>query len=172
MRTLSINLRQVILFLAFAVWLPWQKGTAFLDPTILGAYACLGVVFAAPDAAVGISVFRAVRMGLILSWAMLLGGVAMVYLTRFVVVGPDLVGLAETGLFGLAISAATSAAVSFTALKTSSGTAKILARLLLLGLLVLFYYWSGWITDIVWPGTAICAGIAAVFLFLLHKAGR
>ena len=35
----------------FGIFLPWQKGRDFLDAVILGAYACLGVVFAAPAAA-------------------------------------------------------------------------------------------------------------------------
>ena len=35
----------------FGVFLPWQKGRDFLDSVILGAYACLGIVFAAPAAA-------------------------------------------------------------------------------------------------------------------------
>src|SRR5438552_11535114 len=43
----------VYLFLIgiFGVFLPWQRGGSFLDAIILGAYACLGVVFAAPTAA-------------------------------------------------------------------------------------------------------------------------
>src|SRR5438876_6059194 len=35
----------------FGVFLPWQKGRDFLDSVMLGAYVCLGVVFAAPAAA-------------------------------------------------------------------------------------------------------------------------
>ena len=38
----------------FGVALPWMKGVAFLDQVVLGAYACMGVVFAGPAAAQGI----------------------------------------------------------------------------------------------------------------------
>ena len=41
----------VLVIGVFGVFLPWQKGRDFLDSVILGAYACLGVVFAAPAAA-------------------------------------------------------------------------------------------------------------------------
>src|SRR6266404_9994083 len=35
----------------FGVFLPWRRGIEFLDPVMLSAYACLGVLFAAPTAA-------------------------------------------------------------------------------------------------------------------------
>ncbi len=162
------RLPQVVLFLVFALWLPWVKGTSFLDSTILGAYACLGVVFAAPQAASGISVFKSVRNGLLLSWAMLASGVAVIYFTRRVVVGPDLLTLAEIGLFGLTLSLAASAAVAFTAARVSESAAKVVARLLLLVLLGLFYLRSGWLPDVALTGAVLCSGIAAVFLFLLR----
>jgi hypothetical protein len=161
---------QVVLFSVFGVWLPWQKGISFLDSVILGAYACLGVIFAAPLTASGISVFKSVRAGVGISWAMLLSGIAVVYSTRTVFVGPDLQTLAESGLFGLALSTAASAIVAFTGAKSSLGTAKIVARLLLLGLLALFFFRSGWLPEVALMGAAICAGIAAIFLLLLRWA--
>ncbi len=165
LRTISI---QVVLFAVFGLWLPWQKGIGFLDSVILGAYACLGVAFAAPMAASGISVFKALREGVALSWAMLAAGILVVYLTRTVAVGPDLRTLAETALFGVTLSAAASSIVTFTAAKTSAGNAKLLARLLLLALLGLFYLRSGWLPEVALLGAAICAGIAAVFLILFR----
>jgi hypothetical protein len=162
-------LAQVLLFAVFGVWLPWQKGVSFLDSVVLGAYACLGVIFAAPQAASGISVFKSVREGWALSWVMLVTGVGVVYLTRRVVVGPDLQTLAECGLFGLALSSAVSSVVAFTAAQVSVATAKVVARLLLLALLALFYLWPGWLPDVALMGAALCAGIAAIFLFLLNR---
>ena len=41
----------LVVIAIFGVFLPWQRGRDFLDAVILGAYACLGVVFAAPAAA-------------------------------------------------------------------------------------------------------------------------
>jgi hypothetical protein len=162
-------LLQLVLFGVFGIWLPLQKGASFLDPVVLGAYACLGVVFSAPAAASGQSVYRAIRNGLLLSWAMLLAGVATVYVTRPVLVGPNLVSLAECGIFGLTLSAAVSLIVAFAASRASVGTAKVLARVLLLGLLALFYFWSGWLTDVAWMGAALSAGIALVFAILLRR---
>jgi hypothetical protein len=160
---------QVVLFAVFAVWLPLQKGLSFLDPVALGAYASLGVIFAAPAAASGVPVFRAVRNGLALSWAMLLIGAGTVYFSRTVVVGPDLRSLAECGLFGLGLSFAVASIVAFTAGRASVSIAKIVARLLLLSLLALFYFWSGWLPAVAWRGAALCAGIAAVFLILSRR---
>ncbi|MEO5923548.1 MAG: hypothetical protein ABIR70_06955 [Bryobacteraceae bacterium] len=156
--------------MAFALWLPWQKGVSFLDSTVLGAYACLGVVFAAPRVASGISVFKAVRDGFLMSWAMLVTAVALIYFTRTVVVGPDFQTLGEIGVFGLALSAAGSSIVAFTAARASVGTAKLMARLLLLGLLGLFYFRSGWLPEVALIAAGICSGIAAIFLFLLRRA--
>ena len=113
--------------------------------------------------------FKAVRNGLLLSWAMLLAGVATIYMTRPVPVGPNLLSLAECGLFGLALSAAVSLIVAFTASRASVNAAKIVARLLLLALLALFYFWSGWLTDVALIGAALCAGIAVAFAILLRR---
>jgi hypothetical protein len=91
----------------FGVFLPWQKGRDFLDSVILGAYTCLGVVFAAPAAAaefenvpttqkalarVAISVLH----GELIAGVMLALGMATVYVSRGgrIVVGPDLQSLA------------------------------------------------------------------------------
>jgi hypothetical protein len=170
MPTFRTNLPKIVLFAVFGLWLPWQKGTSFLDSTILGAYACLGVIFAAPQAASGVGVFRSVRDGLVLSWAMLLSGIAVVFLSRTVALGPDLQTLAETGLFGLALSTAGSAMVAFTAAKASPAAAKTLARVLLLVLLGLFYFRAGWLPEVALSAAAICSGIAGIFLLLLQRA--
>jgi hypothetical protein len=127
------------------------------------------VIFAAPQAASGISVVKAVRNGAVLSWSLLAIGVAVVFFTRTGVVGPDLRTLAESGLFGVALSSAASAVVAFAAAKGSPASAKRLARLLLLGLLTLFYFRAGWLPEVALMGAAICAGVAAVFLLLLRR---
>lgn len=165
MFSLRTILPQVVLFAVFGVWLPLQKGISFLDPVVMGAYACLGVVFAAPMVATGISVFKAVRTGLLMSWGMLVCGVAAIYLTRPVVVGPNLVSLAECGLLGLMLSIAACLIVAFAA-------SKLVARLLLVSLLALFYFWSGWLPDVALVGAALSAGVAAVFAILLRRKSK
>lgn len=156
---------QVVLFTVLGVWLPLQKGIGFLDPVVLGAYACLGVIFAAPAAASGISLLRAIRSGLLLSWGPLLTGVAVIYFTRPVPVGPNLVSLAECGLFGLMLSLAVSGVAALAA-------SRLVARLLLLGVLALFYFWSGWLTDVALTGAAICAVLALGSILLLRRRGK
>ena len=169
MRSLLTILPQVVLFAVFGVWLPVQKGISFLDPVVLGAYVCLGVVFSAPAVASGISVLKAVRSGLALSWGMLITGIVVVYFTRPVVVGPDLSTLAQCGLFGLALSTAVSFAVAFAATRVSVNTTKIFARLILFLLLGMFYFWSGWLPDVALMGAALCGGITVVFGLLLRR---
>ena len=51
----ELRLRAVILHLVliaiFGVFLPLREGLGFLEPIMITAYACLGVLFAAPAAA-------------------------------------------------------------------------------------------------------------------------
>src|SRR5277367_666616 len=49
--TLRSILLHIALLLAFGIWLPRLKGLDFLDSEVLGAYACLGLIFAGPAAA-------------------------------------------------------------------------------------------------------------------------
>jgi hypothetical protein len=169
MASLRTILPQVVLFAVFGIWIPLQKGIAFLDPVVLGAYASLGVVFAAPAVASGMPVLAAVRTGLAGSWATLIAGIGAVYATRPVPVGPNVISLAECGLFGLALSVAASMIVEFSLKLASATAAKVVARALLLALLGLFYFRSGWLPDVAWMGAAICAGIALIFWILLRR---
>ncbi len=162
----------------FGVFLPWQKGRDFLDSVILGAYACLGVVFAAPAAApefdrlptvqrtlarVAISVFY----GELLAGAMLLLGITTVYVSHGgrIVVGPDLQSLAECAALGLTLSWAVSTATVWISLKTSPRAAKTAVRLVFLGLLAAFYFRSGWLPTVALRGAGI-ALLASILLFL------
>jgi len=162
----------------FGVFLPWQKGRDFLDAVILGAYACLGVVFAAPAAApefdriptiqhavarVAISVFY----GELLAGATLLLGIATVYASRGgrIVVGPDLRSLAECAALGLTLSWAVSTATVWISIRTSPRAAKTAVRLVFLGLLAAFYLRSGWLPAVALSGAGI-ALLASIPLFL------
>lgn len=165
----------------FGVFLPWQKGRDFLDSVILGAYACLGVVFAAPAAApkfekiptaqialarVVISVFY----GELLAAAMLMLGITTVYVSRGgrIVVGPDLRSLAECAALGLMLSWTVSTAAVWISLRTSPQTAKTVIRLVFLGLLATFYFRSGWLPAVALRG----AGLALLTSILLSMGLR
>lgn len=160
---------QIVLFLVFAFWLPWAKGVQFLDSVLLGAYACLGVVFAAPMAAESRTVLRPVLTGLALSWALLLLGILVVYATRNVVVGPDLRTVLECAIFGAALSTACASGVAYLAEVTSLSTARLASRFILLALLAAFFLYSGWLPDFALRGAAISTAFAAIILFLRRQ---
>ncbi|MEO8099601.1 MAG: hypothetical protein ABI811_18020 [Acidobacteriota bacterium] len=172
----------LVVFVAFGIWFPLQKGITILDPVFLGAYICLGVVFAAPAAVLVPKGVRfaellwrmgwAVGRGFAISAALLVSAVVTVYATHIVVVGPDPVSLAECAVFGLGLSAAVVAVVTFLTIYVSVAVARIATRLILLGLLGLFFFWSRWLPDIALKGAAISAAVALVFLGVLWKTSR
>jgi hypothetical protein len=163
----------------FGLLLPWQKGRDFLDSVILGAYACLGVVFAAPVAAAEFERFPSVQKALarviisvfygqLLAAVMLVLGIATVYVLRGVriVVGPDFQSLAECATLGLMLSWAVSTVAVWLSLKISPRAAKTVVRLVFLGLLAAFYLRSGWLPAVAVRG----AGIALLVSILLCGA--
>ncbi len=165
----------------FGVFLPWQKGRDFLDSVILGAYACLGVVFAAPAAAPEFEkvptvqtalarVVISVLYGELLAAAMLMLGITTVYVSRGgrIVVGPDLRSLAECAVLGLMLSWAVSTAAVWISLRTSPQTAKTVIRLVFLVLLAAFYFRSGWLPAVALRG----AGFALLTSILLSVGLR
>ena len=167
----------------FGVFLPWQKGGDFLDSVILGAYACLGVVFSAPAAAAEFAkvpstqkalarVVVSVFYGELLAGAMLLLGLITVYVTHWgrLVVGPDLGALAQCAAFGLTFSWAVSSAAVRLSVRFSAGTAKTVVRLMFVGLLAAFYLRSSWLPAVALRGAGI-ALLASILLFLALRAG-
>jgi len=165
----------------FGLFLPWQRGRDFLDSVILGAYACLGVVFAAPAAApeferfptiqtalarVAISVFY----GELVAGAMLVLGITTVYVSRGgrIVVGPDLRSLAECAAFGLMLSWAVSTATVWISIRSSPRAAKTAVRLVFLGLLVAFYLRSGWLPAVALRGAEISLLVSILLLLALR----
>jgi len=165
----------------FGVFLPWQKGGDFLDSVMLGAYACLGVVFAAPAAASGFEmkpttqkavarVVISVFYGELIAGAMLLLGIITVYLSRTgrIVVGPDLRSLAECAAFGLTLALAVSMAAVWLAARFSPSAAKNAVRLVFLGLLAAFYLRSGWLPTVALRGAAIALLASLLFFWALR----
>jgi hypothetical protein len=177
----------VLVIGVFGAFLPWQKGRDFLDSVILGAYACLGVVFAAPAAAPEFEKFPTIQKafarvaisvvyGELVAGLMLVLGIATVYALHGgrIVVGPDIRSLAECAALGLTLSWAVSTATVWISLSTSPGVAKTAVRLMFLGLLAAFYLRSGWLPALAVRGVGI-ALLASILLFAGLKttvAGR
>jgi hypothetical protein len=166
----------------FGVFLPWQKGRDFLDSVILGAYACLGVVFAAPMAASGFDqdpnrgralarVWVSVLYGELIAGILLILGVATVYLSRGgrIVVGPDLQSLAECAGLGVSLSLAVCMVAVLASVRFSPKAAKGVVRLIFLGLLAAFYLRSGWLPLVAMRATGI-ALLASLVFFLVLRA--
>jgi hypothetical protein len=174
-RALPLHL---VLIAAFGVFLPWSKGIEFLDPVMLAAYACLGVVFAAPAAgqsfierpkSMGQAIARigiAVVYGEIMALAMLAAGLITVYLRHpLLPIAPDVIGLAGANAFGLACSFALAAISGWIAMRFSPGASRLAMRLIFLALLLVFFFRSRWLPDFAVTGTAVslAAGLAAIW---------
>jgi len=169
----------------FGVFLPWQKGGNFLDSVMLGAYACMGVVFAAPAAASEFTlapttqkalarVVIAVIYGELVAGMLLLVGLVTVYVSYGgrLVVGPDLNSFAKCGLLGLTLSLAVSMAAAWLSVKFSPGLARNVVRLVFLGLLAAFYLRSGWLPAVALRGAGIALLASVLFFTLLRAALR
>jgi len=172
----------LLLIGVFGIFLPWQKGGDFLDSVMLGAYACLGVVFAAPAAASEFTtppttqkaltrVLISVIYGEVVAGTMLLLGLVTVYVSRGgrVVVGPDLNSLAECAALGLTLSLAVSMLAVWLSVKFSPSSARNVVRVVFLGLLAAFYLRSGWLPAVALRGAGI-ALMASVLFFTLLRA--
>jgi hypothetical protein len=162
----------------FGIFLPWQRGRSFLDAVILGAYACLGVVFAAPSAAspfdgrptiwkAGARVVISVVYGELLAVTMLLLGIITVYVSNGgrIVVGPNLQSLSECLVFGFMLSLALTTAAVWLSVRFSPTFSRGVVRLIFLGLVAAFYFRSGWLPAIALRGAGV--GLAAFVLLFL-----
>jgi hypothetical protein len=166
----------------FGIFLPWWKGLDFLDPVILGAYACLSVVFAGPAAAQAFAeppgtlkealkrIAKAVLYGELIALALLGCGLLTVYLTRPVFLTPDLIELAKSAALGLTASFALASMAAWCALRFSVSAARGLLRVVFLALLVLFYLRSGWLPTVAGRGAWIGLAVALAFVALLAGA--
>jgi len=161
----------------FGVLLPYIKGIEFLDAVVLGAYACLGVVFVAPAAAAPFEValpgralariIVCVAYGCAMSWSMLACGLATVYLRSPFFIGLDLAALGESMLFGVALSTAAAAIAAFLALRVSAGVAKAAMRVVFMVLLMTFFWYSRRLPDVALEGAGIAGAVAVAFMALL-----
>jgi hypothetical protein len=177
-------LAHLALLVAFGFMIPNVKGLDFLDSQVLGAYACLGLLFAAPATAQlfpkGVSssfqqakarIFVSVLYGEIVSFALLAAGIATVYLTNrgAYVPQPDWVTLARSATFGLGASIMLASLAALITVRLSRRAAIVCLRLAFFALLIVFYYRGRWLPDVGLTGASACLVIAGLELELLRR---
>jgi hypothetical protein len=161
----------------FGIVLPWWKGVAFLDPAILGAYACFGAVFSGPASAADgkkadplARIIACALYGESLALGMLFIAIVTVYTTRQVYVGPDLDALAKCVVFGSALSLAVSTIAVWISLEYSPIAARGVVRVIFVALLAGFYFRSRQLPAIAPWGTGIAVAAAALAYLRLQAA--
>jgi hypothetical protein len=180
-------LPHLALLFAFGFMTPKLKGLDFLDSQVLGAYACLGIIFAAPAAAqafpagVGASfqqakarIFVSVLYGEIVSVTLLGAGVATVDLTHrgSFVPQPDWVTIARCAMFGLGASGMLASLAALIVVRFSRGLAMLCLRLAFFGLLILYFYRGQWLAHVGLTGASACLAVAGLLIVLLRRVCR
>jgi hypothetical protein len=180
--SLRIILVHLAIIAVFGIWWPHIRGTEFFDPVFLAAYACLGVLFAGPAAAQAFAnrpqsvadafarIALAAVYGEAIALIILIAGIATVLIARTSPIGPDWIGLAFAAVLGFTGAVAMASVAAWFALRFSPGVARQALRVLFLGLLVLFFFESRWLPDVIGRGISICAGIAILAFFQIRGA--
>lgn len=174
-------LTHAALIAVFGVFLPWWKGIEFINPVINSAYACLGILFAAPAAAQAFEqrprsmrealahIGRAVLYGESMALAMLLLGFLTVYASHGFLFPPDLETLAQAIALGIAASLALAAIAAWFTLRLSRGGARGAMRIVFLLLLLLFFFRSGWLPDVAGEAALVSLAVAAVAILRVRS---
>jgi len=182
----ELRLRAVILHLVliaiFGVFLPLRKGLGFLEPIMITAYACLGVLFAAPAAAKAFSKGRpqsmreaavraakAVGYGEGLALVMLIAGVTSVSVAHGRALYPELDVLGEGAALGLAASTALALSSGWMTLRFSAAWARVGMRLIFMGFLILFVLQGSRLPDIPLRGVELSVALSALMVILLRR---
>ena len=182
----ELPLRAVILHLVliaiFGILLPLRKGLGFLEPIMITAYACLGVLFAAPAAASAFSKGRpqtmreaavraakAVGYGEGLALAMLIAGIVSVSVDHGRALYPELDVLGEGVALGLAASIALALFAGWMTLRFSAGAARMGMRVIFIGLLVLFVLRGERLPEIWLRGIELSVALSALMIILLRR---
>lgn len=169
----------------FGVFLPWRRGIEFLDPVLMTAYGCLGILFAAPAAAQAFAaewrersmaeamarIAVAVLYGECVAALFVSAGLATVYLThrQSALFGVDWTTLATAMVLGLMAAFALAATAGWISLQFSAGVARGALRTIFLLLLFLFFFRSQWLPDVAARGTLVCLGWAALATWALRR---
>ncbi len=171
-----------VIIAIFGIWWPHIRGVEFFDPVFLTAYACLGVLFAGPAAAQAFSdrpmsmpdaitrVALAAAYGEGITLLILAAGITTAM--RGVPIGPDWIGLAWAVVLGLLGTFAMAAVAGWIALRFSPAAARHALRIIFLGLLLLFFFRSRWLPDVVGRGISITIGVAILAMFAIQRALR
>jgi len=173
----------LVLVLVFGVLLPWRKGIDFLDPVMISAYACLGVLFAGPAAAFRFGqdrpqsmkeafrrVGQAVAYGEAMAVILLIAGVITVNYSRTRWEFPQLDVLGEALVFGLASAVALALFAGWMSLRFSARAARTSLRaIFLIGVVSLFYFPARLPEITVLPGLPLALAIAAGMTWLLRR---
>jgi hypothetical protein len=182
----ELRLRPVILHLiliaVFGVFLPLRKGLGFLEPIMITAYACLGVLFAAPAAAsafskgrpqtmreAGVRAAKAVGYGEGLALVMLVAGVVTVSIANGRALFPELDVVGEGALLGLAASIALALFSGWMTLRFSAPAARMGMRVIFIGLLVLFVLRGERLPEIPLRGVELSVALSALMIILLRR---
>jgi hypothetical protein len=180
-------LPHIALLVTFSIVIPRLKGIDFLDSQILGAYACLGIIFAPPATVQAFlagteasfrqakaRIFVSVLYGEVVSLTLMGVGIATVYLTNrgSYLPQPDWETLARCALFGLGASAMFSSLAALITVRFSRGTALVGLRVAFFGLLILYFYRGQWLADIGLAAAGGCLVVAGLFIELLRRATR
>jgi hypothetical protein len=179
---LRVVLLHLVLIAIFGVLLPLRKGISFLDPVMISAYACLGVLFAAPAAAIAFSKDRpqtmreafwrtakAVGYGEGLAAIMLVAGVVTVSISGGRLLLPELDVLAEALLLGLFGSIALALLAGWMTLRFSAGAARYGMRAIFLGLLLLFLFQAQRLPEVPLRGVELSVALSALMVILLRR---
>jgi hypothetical protein len=172
----------LVLIAIFGIFLPLRKGLGFLEPIMITAYACLGVLFAAPAAAkafskgrpqtmreVGVRAAKAVGYGEGLALVMLLVGVVSVSVANGKPLYPELDVLGEGAALGLAASTALALFSGWMTLRFSAASARVGMRLVFMGLLILLVLQGSRLPEIPLRGVELSVALSALMVILLRR---
>jgi hypothetical protein len=182
----ELRLRAAILHLIlvaiFGVFIPLRKGLGFLEPIMITAYACLGVLFAAPAAAsafskgrpqtmreAGVRAAKAVGYGEGLALVMLVVGVITVSVAHGRTLFPELDVLGLGAALGLSASIALALFSGWMTLRFSGPAARMGLRVIFVGLLVLFVFRGERLPEIPVRGVELSVALSALMVILLRR---
>jgi len=149
---------------------------------MISAYACLGVLFAAPAAAKAFSTGRpqtmaeagartakAVGYGEGLALVMLIAGVLTVSVAHRRLLLPELDVLGAAAVLGFAGSTALALLAGWMTLRFSAGAARMGMRVIFIGLLVLFVLRGERLPEIPVRGVELSVALSALMIILLRR---
>jgi hypothetical protein len=166
----------------FGIFLPWWLGYQFLDPVTLTAYCCLGVMFAAPAAAQAFGDDRPQSMrealkriamsalyGESMALVILVAGFMTAYFRSPALFVLDIRGILEPIALGAAGTLALASISAVIGLMLPKGAARMALRVIFLGLLLLFFFRSRWLPDVLISGSLVCLGLSAIALAAVQQ---